>query len=123
MSKVIATTGGLFGGGDALAPFTSFYGNVDAKVDRIMKEGADDIRDIAQREVRENAYDTGKMHDNISTYRMGVMAYQVMCLIYYAIYVHEGTIHMAGRPFFDWAMDEHGHKTEDRLMMLLMWGQ
>lgn len=102
-----------------LSPFSAFFKNVDAEADAIIAQGADDVARIAEFEVISAAYDTGRLSEGFAVQRIRALAYRISNNVYYASYVHDGTIHMNARPFMDWAVDAHGDTTVRRLEGLL----
>jgi len=63
--------------------------------------------------------DTGRMRASIGT-SMGIMRRDVKAIIQpnvdYAVYVHEGTRYMKGRPFMKWGLDAY-KREGDRLVI------
>lgn len=86
-------------------------GAVGAKVSAVVRKTAFDIEADAKMLVEAyDAVDTGNMMDSISTTisgdgRMGTMTAEIGPTAEYAVYVHDGTSVMAGRPYLTDAAD------------------
>lgn len=49
--------------------------------------------------------DTGRMRQSLSSKKLSLLAAGVMTNTNYGGYVHEGTIRMPSRPFFEWSLE------------------
>jgi HK97 gp10 family phage protein len=61
--------------------------------------------DIQAGSMRETPVDTGFLRNSHALHRIALAHYRITVGAHYAIYVHEGTRYMAGRPFLRTAAD------------------
>lgn len=86
-------------------------GTVGARASAVLRKTAYDIEADAKQLIQAyDAVDTGAMLNSVSTTiagdgRNGVMTAEIGPTVEYAIYVHEGTSRMPGRPFLTDAYD------------------
>ncbi len=52
--------------------------------------------------------DTGRLKGSVDRRRIQMMAAEVYAGTNYSKFVHDGTKRMAGRPFFEWALQDYG---------------
>lgn len=55
--------------------------------------------------------DTGRLRGSIAHHKDDDLTHRISTNVEYAVYVHEGTQRMRGRPFFEWGME----RTEPKL--------